>query len=57
MKTMHIWICSGFYKHGWIPLKFGMPVNIVYGIIENENRGKNPNMEIFWRQGTYAVVI
>jgi hypothetical protein len=38
MKTMHIWICSGFYKHGWIPLKFGMPVSIVYDIIENENR-------------------
>jgi hypothetical protein len=42
MKMMHICICSGFNKHGRILLKFGMQVNINYGIIENENRVKNP---------------
>jgi hypothetical protein len=40
MKTMYICICSGFYKHVWIILKFGMQVCIGYVIIENENRAK-----------------
>ena len=36
MKTMHICIGSGCYKHGRILLKFGMQVSIWHGIIENE---------------------
>jgi hypothetical protein len=38
MKMMHICICSGFGKHGWIVLKFAMQVNIGYDIIVTENR-------------------
>ena len=38
MKTKQVCICSAFWKHGWILLKFGMQVSIGYGIIENENR-------------------
>jgi hypothetical protein len=45
MKTMHIYICSGFCKHGWIPSMFSMGLSTGYGIIENENRvtGKYKN--------------
>jgi hypothetical protein len=35
MTTMHICVCSRFYKHGQILFKFGMQVNIGYVIIDN----------------------
>ncbi len=38
MKMIHICICSRFYKHGCILLKFGMQVTIGYGKLENEYR-------------------
>ncbi len=37
MNTMHICICCGFCKHGWILLKLGMQVSIGHGEIGNEN--------------------
>ncbi len=45
MKSMHI-ICSGFCKHGRNLFKFGMPVSIGYGTIDNENRVNKDLVEI-----------
>jgi hypothetical protein len=61
MKTMHIFICSIFYKNGRILFKFGTQVSTGYDIIYNGNRvtgnSNNPNMGNFGRQGdTYAVI-
>jgi hypothetical protein len=38
IKIMHICIWSGFCKHQWIPLKFGVQISLGTGSKRNENR-------------------